>query len=304
MKLGILDFGEIPYGNNAATIFNQSIRLARHAESLGYSRYWLGEHHEASIAWRGPLTAMAVLASFTENIKIGAAGVSLPINNPLRIAQDSRLLQNLFPGRIDLGIAKGGASEKITEELITIEAANKNRMNEAHYRRIDKILDFFKDTDSQIVAPPKGGEVPAVWIMSTTSNNNEYVTDRKLNLTLSLFHLKAPNLEPTSPAIIKDLKKRFKKKYRSTPIYNIAISAACCKTDKRAKEILAAYPNNFAINFIGTKNEVFDKMCELKEAYETNEIIVLDPCNDVKDKIYSMETMAELINASKVLQDF
>src|SRR5579883_1962883 len=109
MKLGILDFGYISYGSNAISRIDETIQRAELAEELGYTRYWLGEHHVKDAAWRNPLLMMSVLASYTNKIKIGCAGVILPVTNPFRIAQESRLLANLFPNRIDLGIAKGRA---------------------------------------------------------------------------------------------------------------------------------------------------------------------------------------------------
>lgn len=289
MKLGILDVGTIQEGSNSISTIHETVEIAQKAEELGFYRYWLAEHHESESAWRNPAIIIALLAGFTNKIKVGAAGVLLPLSNPLRVAQDFKLLENLFPMRIDLGIAKAGTVDNISKELLEGDGLSENILN--HPKRVKKIIDFLNDKIDNLIAPPINGRSPEVWLLSTSNRSNSLAIEHKCNLSISLFH--KVNIAP-SPDIVSEFKEQFYIKHGVTPSVNIAISGCCFSSETEVNRFV----NNskgFEINFVGTKSKISDEILNVKEKYNVDEIIWLDISKNTKNKIYSLEAISDSI---------
>ena len=104
IPLSILDLSVVTTGTKPAAALRNSIDLARHADALGYVRYWLAEHHNlASVASPAPDIMIGQIAAVTNRIRVGSGGVMLPNHAPLMVAERFKMLEALFPGRIDLG---------------------------------------------------------------------------------------------------------------------------------------------------------------------------------------------------------
>jgi alkanesulfonate monooxygenase SsuD/methylene tetrahydromethanopterin reductase-like flavin-dependent oxidoreductase (luciferase family) len=138
-KFGILDFGSIV--DSQTNTIEQTISFAQEIEKLGYTRLWLTEHYDKSSAWKSPDIFLSILAGYTENIKIGTAGISLKLNTALKTAYTYKFLSTLFPNRIDLGISKGTASPSICKELLNGQP-NIPYSNNDHNTRVTKLCNF------------------------------------------------------------------------------------------------------------------------------------------------------------------
>jgi luciferase family oxidoreductase group 1 len=115
LTLGVLDQSPIPSGSTAAQALADTLALARVTEGLGYQRYWVAEHHGSeSFAGSSPEILIGRIASVTERIRVGSAGVMLMHYSPLKVAENFKVLQALFPGRIDLGIGRAPGSDGLT----------------------------------------------------------------------------------------------------------------------------------------------------------------------------------------------
>lgn len=115
LRLGVLDQSPIPSGSTAVQALADTLELARITERLGYSRYWVAEHHGSeSFAGSSPEILIGRIASVTERIRVGSAGVMLMHYSPLKVAESFKVLEALFPGRIDLGIGRAPGSDGIT----------------------------------------------------------------------------------------------------------------------------------------------------------------------------------------------
>ena len=113
--LSVLDLSPVTTGGSGATALRNSIDLARHADRLGYARYWLAEHHNlASVASPAPDVMIGQIAAVTQRIRVGSGGVMLPNHAPLTVAERFHMLEALFPGRIDLGIGRAPGTDPIT----------------------------------------------------------------------------------------------------------------------------------------------------------------------------------------------
>jgi luciferase family oxidoreductase group 1 len=119
IKLSALDQSVAVQGRDQAAAIRQSVELAQHCEALGYHRFWVSEHHShPSIVGTAPEVLMAAIATQTQRIRLGSAGVMLPHYAPLKVAEQFRVLDALAPGRIDLGVGRAPGSDGRTAQLL------------------------------------------------------------------------------------------------------------------------------------------------------------------------------------------
>ena len=119
IKLSVLDQSVATAGRTEDAAIRQTLSLAQHAESLGFHRFWVSEHHgHPSIVGSAPEILMAAVAATTSRIRIGSAGVMLPHYAPLKVAEQFRVLEALAPGRIDLGVGRAPGSDMRTARLL------------------------------------------------------------------------------------------------------------------------------------------------------------------------------------------
>ncbi|MGM0694340.1 MAG: LLM class flavin-dependent oxidoreductase [Pseudomonadota bacterium] len=110
--LSVLDLAPIREGGNAADTFHESVALARLTERLGFTRYWLAEHHSIEgIASAATAVLIGHIAGATERIRVGSGGIMLPNHPPLVVAEQFGTLETLYPGRIDLGLGRAPGSD-------------------------------------------------------------------------------------------------------------------------------------------------------------------------------------------------
>jgi luciferase family oxidoreductase group 1 len=103
IPLSVLDLSPIVEGSNAGEALRNSLNLAQHAESLGYNRYWVAEHHNMDgVASSATSVLIGYLAGGTKTIRVGSGGVMLPNHAPLVVAEQFGTLETIYPGRIDL----------------------------------------------------------------------------------------------------------------------------------------------------------------------------------------------------------
>ena len=106
-KLSVLDLAIVGEGSSHAEALTNSVDLVQTAERLGYHRHWVAEHHNIpGIASSSPPVLAAALAANTETIRIGSGGVMMPNHSALKVPENFRMLEALFPGRVDLGIGR------------------------------------------------------------------------------------------------------------------------------------------------------------------------------------------------------
>jgi luciferase family oxidoreductase group 1 len=115
ISLSVLDLSPVASGSSGAAALRNSIDLACLAEALGYTRYWVAEHHNLpSIASSAPEIMIGQIAAATKRMRVGSGGVMLPNHAPLMVAERFKVLEALFPGRIDLGIGRAPGTDPVT----------------------------------------------------------------------------------------------------------------------------------------------------------------------------------------------
>src|SRR3954462_6434998 len=115
LPLSVLDLSPVVVGSSRAPSLRNSLDLAKFADRLGYTRYWVAEHHNLpSVASSAPEIMIGQIAAVTRHIRVGSRGVMLPNHAPLMVAERFKILEGLFPGRIDLGLGRAPGTDQIT----------------------------------------------------------------------------------------------------------------------------------------------------------------------------------------------
>lgn len=163
----LLDLAPVCEGSSPAQAFANSLDLARHAEALGYARYWLAEHHNMpGIASAATAVLIGHIAGGTRTIRVGAGGIMLPNHAPLQVAEQFGTLASLYPDRIDLGLGRApGTDQAATQALRRYYAGA-----DAFPSDVMEVLRYFGPVQpgQPVQAVPGGGiEVP-VWILGSS----------------------------------------------------------------------------------------------------------------------------------------
>ncbi|MER9404786.1 LLM class flavin-dependent oxidoreductase [Mesorhizobium caraganae] len=165
--LSVLDLSPIVEGSNASQSLANSLDLARHAEQLGYKRYWLAEHHNMpGIASAATAVVIAHVAGGTKTIRVGAGGIMLPNHAPLVIAEQFGTLAALHPGRIDLGLGRAPGTDMGTARALrrNLEASDNFPQD------VVELMGYFQpaETGQRIHAVPGEGQKVPVWILGSS----------------------------------------------------------------------------------------------------------------------------------------
>src|SRR5262245_41645224 len=127
IPLSVLDLSPVVTGSSGAVSLRNSLDLARLADQLGFARYWVAEHHNlASVASSAPEIMIGQIAAATTHIRVGSGGVMLPNHAPLMVAERFKVLEALFPGRIDLGIGRAPGTDPVTSFALRRRQDNAN----------------------------------------------------------------------------------------------------------------------------------------------------------------------------------
>src|SRR3978361_112796 len=129
LRLSVLHQQSVIPGRSPDASIRESLALARHAEDLGYARYWVAEHHNSdSIGGAAPEVLIAAIAATTQRIRVGSAGVMLPHYATLKVAEQFRVLEAIAPGRIDLGLGRAPRSDGRTALALNPTAGRAGEM--------------------------------------------------------------------------------------------------------------------------------------------------------------------------------
>ncbi len=167
VPLSVLDLAPVCEGSDVAQSFRNTLDLARHAEELGYRRYWLAEHHNMpGIASAATAVLIGHVAGGTRSIRVGAGGVMLPNHAPLQVAEQFGTLASLYPGRIDLGLGRAPGTDQATARALRryFDSA------EAFPNDVLELLGYFEPAQAgqPVRAVPGAGiEVP-VWLLGSS----------------------------------------------------------------------------------------------------------------------------------------
>ncbi len=168
VPFSVLDLSNITQGGTAADALHRSRELARHAEQLGYRRFWLAEHHNMpGIASAATAVVIGHVAAGTSTIRVGSGGIMLPNHSPLVIAEQFGTLAALFPGRIDLGVGRAPGTDQPTARALRRGARD---VPDSFPQDVTELQSYFQPAvPGQVVqaVPGAGLDVP-VWVLGSS----------------------------------------------------------------------------------------------------------------------------------------
>jgi luciferase family oxidoreductase group 1 len=230
IPLSVLDLAPIRVGGDAAEAFRHALDLARHAERLGFRRYWLAEHHNMpGVASAATAVVMAHVAAGTRTIRIGAGGVMLPNHPPLVIAEQFGTLASLHPGRIDLGLGRAPGSDPITAEALRRDPAGGDRFPQD----VLELLHYFEPAAAgqRVRAVPGAGLDVPVWILGSSLFGAELAAH--LGLPYAFASHFAPQAMLQAVALYRE---RFRPSARlATPYVMLGVNVVAAATDAEAR---------------------------------------------------------------------
>ncbi|HUA01255.1 MAG TPA: LLM class flavin-dependent oxidoreductase [Candidatus Aquilonibacter sp.] len=237
-RLSVLDLSPVPSGSTSRQALQNTLDLAGLAEDLGYTRYWLAEHHNTPlIASSVPEVMIGHVADVTRRIRVGSGGIMLPNQAPLRVAESFRVLEALHPGRVDLGIGRAPGTDPIT--TLALRRSREAMGADDFPVRLEELLGFLdgefphNHPFERIRAMPDDVPMPDVWILGTSDFSAQLTA--MLGLRYAYAHHIVPESALTSLRIYRE---NFKPSaHLAAPEMLIAVSVLCAETDERAAEL-------------------------------------------------------------------
>ncbi|APR38921.1 LLM class flavin-dependent oxidoreductase [Paraburkholderia sp. SOS3] len=167
IPFSILDFAPIRSGETAAHALRQTVDMARLAETLGFARYWVAEHHGVqTVASAATSVVIGHIAGLTSTIRVGSGGIMLPNHTPFVIAEQFGTLESLYPGRIDLGVGRAsGSADEVAKVLRSTQEARERFPDD-----LRELQSFFREPEpeSKVRAVPGAGLDVPIWVLASS----------------------------------------------------------------------------------------------------------------------------------------
>jgi luciferase family oxidoreductase group 1 len=236
IPLSVLDLSPIVEGADAASALRNTVDLARHAESWGYQRYWLAEHHNMpGIASAATAVVIGHVAGATSTIRVGAGGIMLPNHAPLVIAEQFGTLAALYPGRIDLGIGRAPGTDQRTMRALRRHLATEGDNFPQDVLELIAYLEPAAPDQPVRAIPGAGSQVP-VWILGSS------LYGAQLAAALGLPYAFASHFAPEQLAPALALyRAQFRPSSRlAKPHVMLGVGAVVAKTDAEAQRLFTS----------------------------------------------------------------
>ncbi|OQP23948.1 LLM class flavin-dependent oxidoreductase [Geobacillus zalihae] len=330
LQLSVLDQSPIAEGMTAEEALENTVKLARHVEQLGYKRFWVSEHHDTnSLAGSSPEVLLGHIGAKTSRIRIGSGGVMLPHYSPYKVAENFHVLAGLHPGRVDLGV--GRAPGGMPRATIALQG-DRRRSVDRYPEQIDDLLGYLYDALPPVhplygvKATPIVQSPPELWLLGSSSETAKLAADKGLPYVFAQF-INGEGGEH----YMRLYRDRFvPSPYLAEPRGMVAVFAICAETDEKAEwiagsldltllmieqgmalngtpspEKAAAYPyspyerkrveDNRRRMIVGSPARVKDELYRLSEKYETEEIMLVTITYDFEDKLASFRLIADAV---------
>lgn len=328
IRLSVLDLSPVSSGYSGPQALQNTLDLARLADQLGYTRYWLAEHHNSAfIASAAPEVMIGHVASVTTRMNVGSGGVMLPNHAPLKVAETFRTLEALHPGRIDLGIGRAPGTDSKT--ALALRRSREALFSDDFPEQMTELLGFLTDNlpadhpFRHIVAMPQGVRVPDIWLLGSSDYSARMAASLGLGFVFAHHIQPEPALEALR--LYRDLFRPSS--YFAEPHAMVGVSVLCAETDEHAEELVrplelamlhlrqgklqplvsvaeaTAYPYTDADRqmiralrariFIGSPSTVHARLSRFAEQAGVGEIIITTITYDHQDRRRSYELLAD-----------
>ncbi|MEQ8387478.1 MAG: LLM class flavin-dependent oxidoreductase [Alphaproteobacteria bacterium] len=338
MRLSVLDQSPISRGKTATDALGETLALARAADRWGFTRYWCAEHHNTNcFASASPEVLIAKIAEETSHIRVGSGGVLLSHYSPLKVAEVFRMLEALYPGRVDLGIGRAPGSDQLTSRILQY---GPGALGGEHFSsQVHALLGFLTGgfapdhPFAPTTAVPRVDGVPPVWLLGSSDQSaalaahlgcafsgahfinadggaevmRTYHRDFKPSAiwtkptgSIGVFVICADTEERAlALGATRDLWRLRLSQGRHDPIPTVAEAAAYEYTAEEAAEVA----RNRHRHIVGTPEQVKTRLDAVSDAYGVDEFVVISICPDFEDRLRSYELLAEVYELQRPVSD-
>jgi luciferase family oxidoreductase group 1 len=336
--LSVLDLSPVASGSTSGQALRNTLDLARLADRLGYTRYWLAEHHNMpGVASSAPEIVIGHVANGTTRIRVGSGGIMLPNHAPLKVAESFRVLEALHPGRIDLGIGRAPGTDQVT--ALALRGARSALGGEDFPRQLGDLIAFSTDSFpaghpfQAVRAVPNDVALPPIWLLGSSDYSAQAAAS--LGLGFAFAH----HINPEGAvAAMREYREAFTPSaYLQQPHAILTVSAILADSTHRARalassleltmlrlrsgrtgllpspEEAANYPYTAAERFqveayrshlvAGSAPEVFERLQELIRQTAADELMVTTIVHDHAARLHSYELLAEQYGLMRVVDD-
>jgi len=240
--LSVLDLAPIVEGGTASQAFRNSLDLAQHAETWGYKRFWLAEHHNMpGIASAATSILIAHVGTGTTTIRVGSGGIMLPNHAPLQVAEQFGTLEALFPGRVDLGLGRAPG----TDHAAAFALRRTLQSNPDEFPRdVMEVMDFFRDAQpgQPVRAVPGAGLRVPIWILGSSLFGAQVAAG--LGLPFSFASHFAPAMLHEAIRLYRD---RFTpSEFLAKPYVMLGVNIVAADSDHEARFLASSGRQSFA----------------------------------------------------------
>jgi len=243
LKIGILDQSIIFPGQTAAEALANTVKLAQLAETLGFERFWVSEHHDSpGMAGSSPEVLIAYLLAQTSSIRIGSGGVMLQHYSPYKVAENFNVLASLAPGRVELGIgrAPGGLprSTKALQKGVADSATLAEKLTELEQLLHDKTGK--EHPLAGLVASPLPKQPADIFLLGTSLSSAELAAEKGYPYAFALFINNDPD---TAQKAINTYRNKFNRSFGGEPKAILALSVIASDSEEEANELAGHFKN-------------------------------------------------------------
>lgn len=330
MKLGVLDQTPIIRGHAPGQAVAETLRLARVADRLGYHRYWLAEHHAiAALGDPCPEILACRVAAETTGLRVGTGGVLLPYYSPLKVAEVFRMLEALYPGRIDLGIGRAPGGDRATALAMTPDGSAR-ALAAQHFPQqvVDLMAWLAGDLPAGhpfegVRAQPAGETMPQVWLLGSSDYSGSLAAH--LGLRFAFAHFISAH---GGDMVAREYRRDFQPSpYEAAPASMAAVFVICAASEDEAERLAASidlrrlrmargidlpqpdHEEALAYRYseaeearrranrsrvvVGTPDSVRDRLLAIAATFEVDELMVIGITGDYDSRLRSYELLAE-----------
>jgi luciferase family oxidoreductase group 1 len=239
-SLGILDQSPVSQGSSGADALQHSVDLAQLADTLGYVRYWVAEHHGTTmLASPAPEVLIAAIASATARIRVGSGGVMLPHYSPLKVAEVFSMLAGLYGDRIDLGIGRAPGTDPQT--MFALQRDRRQRNADDFPEQLAELLAYLEDDFpaghpfARLAALPGRPSRPEPWLLGSSPQSALWAAELGLPYSFADF------INPAGAEIAALYRQRFSPGRRLPgPTVSVAVSVVCAENDEEAERLASS----------------------------------------------------------------
>lgn len=327
IRLSILDQSQVRRNGTAKQALQESGELVELAEKLGYTRYWVSEHHNFKmVAGTAPEVLIPYLASKTKTIKVGSGGIMLPNHSAFKVAENFGLLETLFPKRIDLGIGRAPGGDRLSSHLLN--PSNTFSEKEFFQQLID-VQAFLRNeapadtVHEKVKSYPCPDEIPDLWILTSSGGSAQFAAHFGMALSFAQF------INPDGgPEVAAFYRQNFKPSAElKQPKVNVGIFAFCSEDEQKIADWITEFEYRMLyieagasgellsfeeiknINYTlqqkariaynrgryiaGTPKQLKAAIEKIADEYETDEIMIATIAENFEDRKKSYELLAQ-----------